>query len=59
MAYPNYDALTLHMIAELSTEEQNPKEHLDPQIVEHILSSPWYIEIIFMLQGHASPTGYG
>ena len=50
MTQSNYDALSLHMIVELSAEEQNPQGQPGPPVGEHFLSSPWYIDIIFVLQ---------
>ena len=55
MEQSNCDALSLHMIIDLSPEEKNPKENLDPQVTKHCLSSPWYNEIIFVLQHLQAP----
>ena len=57
MAQSNCDALSLNMISKLSVEEQDPKGHLDPPVAEHFLSSPWYTDIIFVLQNLQSPQG--
>ena len=50
MEQSNCDALILHMIVELSVEEKNPKGKPDPPKTDHFLSSPWYTDIIFVLQ---------
>ena len=50
MAQSNYDTLILHIIVELTTKEKNPKEQPYPQVNKHFLSSPWYKDIIFVLQ---------
>ena len=50
MAQSNYDALILHMIIELSAEEQNPQNKPGPPVGDHFLSSPWYIDVIFIPQ---------
>ena len=53
----NYDALSLHMIFELSIEEKNPQEQPDPPVDEHFLSSSRYTDIIFVLQHLQDPQG--
>ena len=50
MDQSNCDALSLHMIIELLIEEKNPQGQLGPLVGEHFLSSPWYTDIIFVLQ---------
>ena len=55
MAQYNRDCLSLHMIVELSTEDQNPKGHLQPPVDEHFLPSPWYYDILFMLPNLQAP----
>ena len=50
MAHSNYYSLILHMIAEFSTEEQEPQGHSGPSIGEYFLLSPWYTDVIFILQ---------
>ena len=55
MAQSKCDALNLHMILELSIEEQNPKEQPDPEIAEYLMPSPWYADIIFMLHHLQAP----
>ena len=57
MEKSNYDSFNVHVIPELSTKEQNPKENLEPSVVEHFLSSPWYFDIIFVLQHLQTPPG--
>ena len=39
----NGDALSLHMIVELSAEDKNPQGQPSPPIDENFLSSPWYM----------------
>ena len=57
MAQYNCDSLNLHMIVELSAEEKNPHGQLGPPIADHFLSSPWYTNIIFVLQHLQAPQG--
>ena len=57
MAQSNCDALILHMIVELSAEEQNPQGKPGSPLGEHFLSSSWYTDIIFVLQHLQEPLG--
>jgi len=43
------------MIAHLTNEEQNIGEQLIPQVAEHFLSSPWYRDIIYVLENLQAP----
>ena len=45
------------MIAHLTNEEQNAGGQLIPQVAEHFLSSPWYRDIIYVLENLQAPQG--
>ena len=57
MTQSNYDALILYLIVELLVEEKNPQGHLGPPVSDIFLSSPWYTNIIFVLQHLQAPQG--
>ena len=57
MAQSSCDILSLHMIGELSAEEKNTQKQPGPLVGEHFLSSPWYTDIIFVLQHLQAPQG--
>ena len=50
MVQSNFDSISLHMISKLEIEEKYPKGQPDPNVVDHFVSSPWYNDIIFVLQ---------
>ena len=55
MAQSKWDALILHMIAELLAEDKNPQGQPGPPVGDHSLSSQWYTDIIFVLQHLQGP----
>ena len=57
MDQSNCDALSLHMIAELLAEEKNPQMQPGPRVGEQFISSPWYTDVIFILQHLQAPQG--
>ena len=50
MAQSNYNALSLHMIAEFLVEEKYTKGPPGPLVGDHFMSTPRYIDIMIFLQ---------
>ena len=52
MAEPNMHALDINLIAAMSEEDE---ENLPTHISEIFLLSPWYLDIVYVLQNLSSP----